>query len=110
MQDVSCKNNEQGGIRTPDLPIRSHKLVNRSRSSNNEQGGIRTPDLLIRSQKLYPLSYLPSSVSNYNISLFDRPIQRKPERKLELSDLLKLMGKEGFEPPTFRFVAGRSIH
>jgi hypothetical protein len=30
--------------------------------SISEQGGIRTPDLLIRSQKLYPLSYLPMSV------------------------------------------------
>ncbi len=30
-----------------------------TRLNLNEQGGIRTPDLLIRSQKLYPLSYLP---------------------------------------------------
>ena len=35
----------------------------------SEQGGIRTPDLLIRSQKLYPLSYLPLSVLNYNTPL-----------------------------------------
>gem|GEM_PF-3086263 len=35
----------------------------------SEQGGIRTPDLLIRSQKLYPLSYLPLSVFNYSTLL-----------------------------------------
>jgi hypothetical protein len=34
----------------------------------NEQGGIRTPDLLIRSQKLYPLSYLSRRVFYNNTS------------------------------------------
>jgi hypothetical protein len=36
--------------------------------SKYEQGGIRTPDLLIRSQKLYPLSYLSWCVSYNNIA------------------------------------------
>jgi hypothetical protein len=35
-------------------------------SLDNEQGGIRTPDLLIRSQKLYPLSYLPKREYHYS--------------------------------------------
>ena len=52
-----------GGIRTPNLLIRSqkawaHVLEEQPPGvADSALGGIRTPNLLIRSQVLYPLSY-----------------------------------------------------